>query len=299
MPRLRFQQAQNIVSRALLRLWARDSMLYVGGVSFFALLAIFPGLTLVAAVYGLLTTPDHAAAQAAAFSSVLPPAAQALVRSEVHKIAQASVRALSLQSGLSLVIGAYAAHRGVKALLAGLQFIYAERRPRSVFEFNLMALIVGIAAFMIISVASFGFVAFKFITSSLHLTPLKQSLLSNVWTWAWAGLTVGLSLLYRYAMASHPVSIRAAGTAGATAAILTLLASFLSAVYVTQVVNLGAAYGSVGAVIVFLIWLSWNVNAVLFGAALATEIEMALGEGEASGLPDKKPKLALLRFKAK
>jgi membrane protein len=274
-------------------------MLYVGGVSFFALLAIFPGLTLVVAVYGLLTTPEHAATQAAAFSSVLPPAAQTLIHDEVHKIVKASVKALSLQSAFSLLVGAYAAHRGVKALLAGLQFIYAERRPRSVFEFNLMALIVGVAAFVIITVASFGFVAFKLVTTSLHLVPLKQSLLSNVWTWAWACLTVGLSLLYRYAMASHPVSIRAAGSAGAIAAILTLAASYLSAVYVTQVVNMGAAYGSIGAVIVFLIWLSWNVNVVLFGAALATEIEMALGEGEASHLAYTKPKLTLVHFKAK
>ena len=29
---------------------------------------------------------------------------------------------------------------------------------------------------------------------------------------------------------------------------------------------------------VFLIWLSWNVNAVFFGGALATEIQIALRE---------------------
>ena len=27
---------------------------------------------------------------------------------------------------------------------------------------------------------------------------------------------------------------------------------------------------------IFLIWLSWNVNAVFFGGALATEVELAL-----------------------
>jgi len=29
-------------------------------------------------------------------------------------------------------------------------------------------------------------------------------------------------------------------------------------------------------VVVFLIWLSWNVNAIFFGGALATEVELAL-----------------------
>lgn len=280
--------ARAILVRAFQRLWGRDAMLYVGGVSFFALLAIFPGLTLLVTLYGLITTPEHAAAQAATFSAVLPTEAQTLIHDEVRKIAKASMKVVSLQSAFSLFVGAYAAHRGVKALLAGLQFIYAERRPRSVFDFNIMAVVVAIGAFIIITVASSGFVAFRLITASLHLTPLKQSPLSNVWTWEAGGLTIGLSLLYRYAMANHPVAIRAAVTAGCAAAVVSLAASFFCAIYVSQVVHLGAAYGSIGAVVVFLIWLSWNVHAVLFGAALATEIEMALGEGHASALADEK-----------
>jgi membrane protein len=32
----------------------------------------------------------------------------------------------------------------------------------------------------------------------------------------------------------------------------------------------------VATVVVFLIWLSWNVNALFFGGALATEMEIAL-----------------------
>jgi membrane protein len=32
-------------------------------------------------------------------------------------------------------------------------------------------------------------------------------------------------------------------------------------------------------VVVMLIWLSWNVNAVFFGAALATEIEIFMESG--------------------
>ena len=34
-------------------------------------------------------------------------------------------------------------------------------------------------------------------------------------------------------------------------------------------------YGSIAAVVVMLIWLSWTVNSMFFGAALATELEQA------------------------
>ena len=42
-----------------------------------------------------------------------------------------------------------------------------------------------------------------------------------------------------------------------------------------QIAPLGATYGSVGAVVVLLIWLSWNVNAIFYGGAFTTEMEIA------------------------
>jgi membrane protein len=47
-------------------------------------------------------------------------------------------------------------------------------------------------------------------------------------------------------------------------------------IYVEQIAALGATYGSIATVVIFLIWLSWNVNALFFGGALATEVEIAL-----------------------
>ena len=56
---------------------------------------------------------------------------------------------------------------------------------------------------------------------------------------------------------------------------MSVVASWLCAIYVEQIAPLGATYGSVGAVVVLLIWLSWNVNAVFYGGAFATEMEIA------------------------
>ena len=52
-------------------------------------------------------------------------------------------------------------------------------------------------------------------------------------------------------------------------------ASWACAFYVDRIARLGATYGSIAAVVVCLIWISWNVNAVFFGGALATEIDLA------------------------
>jgi membrane protein len=109
----------------------------------------------------------------------------------------------------------------------------------------------------------------------LELRPLvHNSWLFSEWTWASAGLILGLTLTYRYAMASTPVPWRASAVGGLIAAALSLLSSWVGAYYVEQVAHFGATYGSVSGVVIFLVWLSWNVNAVFYGAAVVTEMEI-------------------------
>ena len=109
--------------------------------------------------------------------------------------------------------------------------------------------------------------------------PSKAAWLFSQWAWAGAGLTLGLTLVYRYVMASTLLGWRASIIGGASAALLSLTASWACAFYVDRVARLGATYGSIAAVVVCLIWISWNVNAVFFGGALATEAELLLDEG--------------------
>lgn len=269
-----------VLGRALGRLWGRDVMLYVGGVSFFALLAFFPGLAILIGLYGLLFTPDQAGAQAATLSHMVPSSARLLFETELQRLTLASARTVSTQSAVAAVIGAYAAHRGFKALLAGLTFIHDEDEPHGFLRFNLLAFIVAVAAFALFTVVSGVIVGSRVMRRAAELEPIgRMGLFDNEWIWAAVGLTFGLTLLYRYAMShSGRVIWRASILGGASAAILTIAASWATAFYVEQIAELGATYGSVGAVVVFLIWLSWNINAVFFGGALATEVEIALHE---------------------
>ena len=271
-----------ILSKALVRLWGRDVMLYVGGVSFFVMLAVFPALAILIGVYGLLANPARAVAEAEVVTHLMPEGARVLFEQELTRLLLAPSEAISAQSGVALIIGAYAAHRGFKALLAGLSFIHDEDQPRGFLGFNLMALLVLIAAFALMAFVSALFLGLRLISATLDLRPLAGvSWLYSEWTWTSLSLTLGMSLIYRFAMSRAPVDWRAAILGGASAAILCLGASWASAFYVEQVAHLGATYGSVAAVVVFLIWLSWNVNAVFFGGALATELEIAIDRARA------------------
>lgn len=265
------------LGRALTRLWGRDVMLYTGGVSFFSLLAIFPALAILISLYSLLSSPAQAAREGELLAQVIPAGARDVVQQQLVRLAHAPQVAMSTQGVFALLIGLYAAHRGFKAMLAGLSFIHDEDEPRGFVGFNLLALVVLIGTFALLGVVSAVFFAFRVMGSAFDLKPLRGvSWLYSEWTWSSALMTLGMALVYRWAMSRRPVNWRASLLGGLSAAVLCLFASWATAFYVQQAARLGATYGSIATVVVFLVWLSWNVNGIFFGGALATEVEIAI-----------------------
>ena len=189
------------------------------------------------------------------------------------RLTTASARSISAQSAVALVIGAYAAHRGFKALLAGLNLIHDEKEPHGFFKFNLLAFFVALFAFGLFTLVSGAVVTARLME---HAGPGGSSGGLH-WDQLWPplGLAFGLTCLYRYAM-SHceRVAWLPAIAGGLVATAMSMVFSWLCAIYVEQIVHLGATYGSVGAVVILLIWLSWNVNAVFYGGAFTTELEI-------------------------
>ena len=266
--------ALRVAGRAWRRTQNRSAALYVGGVCFYALLAVFPALALLIGLYSLMLTPHQAAAQAEAFSRLMPPGPQAIFEAELGRIARAPIRVVSAQSAFAVVLAFYASHRGVKALLAGLTLIHDEIRPRGIVGFNVMALAVAVAGFALVGLVSGAFLMVRVAVSSFYLPLAPHSWVFSEWTWASLGMMLGLTLTYRFAMGSDPVPWRASAVGGMVASALTLLASWAGAYYVQEVAHFGATYGSISGVVILLVWLSWNVNAVFYGGAVATEMEI-------------------------
>jgi membrane protein len=279
-PLVRSRLGLGVIVRAVRRLWGRNVMLYTGGVSFYAMLAGVPAATILVSVYSLMFTPEQAARHAADLALILPDSAQGLFASQLQRLTNTSLFAAGAQGGLALAISLYAAHRGVKALIAGLSFIHDDKDTHSFVGINLMALLVFLAGLALISVASVGFLIVRILVIALDPEVNRKGLwLLSQWAWAFTGLSLGLTLMYRYCMAGKPLGWRASAIGGLSAAAVSLIASWACAFYVDKVARLGATYGSIAAVVVCLIWCSWNVNAVFFGGALASEAEPGVGGG--------------------
>lgn len=280
----------HLAVRAFSRSWGRDVMLYTGGVSFFALLAVFPAIAILIGFYKAVLSISQVSEQAAALADVMPHAARAIFLQEIERLASASAKTVSAQSFFALVIGAYAAHRGFKALLAGLNLIHDETEPHGFFKFNLLAFFVALFAFGLFTVVSGAVVTSRLVESA---GPAGRSVREGMpldGLWPALGLGIGLVMLYRYAMSHRDrVDWGPSIVGGFVATVLSTISSWLCAIYVEQIAPLGATYGSVGAVVVLLIWLSWNVNAIFYGGAFATEMEIASRSRGAPTLDPEEP----------
>lgn len=262
-------------------------MLYTGGVSFFALLAVFPAIAILIGFYKAVLSISQVSEQAAALADLLPHAAQGIFKAEIERLANVGARTVSAQSLFALVIGVYAAHRGFKALLAGLNLIHDDAAPHGFVKFNLLAFFVALFAFALFTVVSGAVVTSRLFEQAAEARGGQEIDFLHVDAlWPALGLAIGLTALYRYAMAHRTrVAWMPAVVGGVVATLLSMVSSWLCAIYVEQIASLGATYGSVGAVVVLLIWLSWNVNAVFYGGAFATEMEMAFGQRTTADTP--------------
>src|SRR5690606_4604704 len=275
--------------KAFARSWGRDVMLYTGGVSFFALLAVFPAIAILIGFYKAVLSISQVSEQAAALADVMPHAARSIFLTEIERLANASARTVSAQSLFALIIGGYAAHRGFKALLAGLNLIHDETEPHGFLKFNLLAFFVALFAFALFTVVSGAVVTSRLLEHTGPGAAVEGGGIGAAFVGLWPalGLGLGLTMLYRYAMSHRaPVAWGPAIIGGVVATVMSTISSWLCAIYVEQIAPLGATYGSVGAIVVLLIWLSWNVNAIFYGGAFATEMEIVQ---RSSGAPQLEP----------
>jgi membrane protein len=267
-----------VLFAAAKRSMARDVMLFAGGASFFGMLALFPTLALAMSIYGVLFSISDAEAQFSRFAEIMPVGAQDFILDQMSRVADTPIAALSVQGGVALLISLFAASRGAKALIAGLNHLAEDKDIRNVFHFNLLAMLtvlVGGALLLAANVVVFIVpVVIRQAFEFLGLEALDFGLFINEWTASSTVMFTALAFLYRFAMRRrrHAVGWRASVSAAFISTLLWLGISKVFSTYVTEVVDFGV-YGSLGALVVFLLWIYWSAYAVFFGGALAIEMD--------------------------
>ena len=248
--------------------------LVAAGVAFYAMFAVFPGLGAAVALWGLVADPGVIRGYLEVAERFLPPEAGQLVHDQVMGLILAPRTALQWTTILSLAIALYSARAGVSALIQGLDVVH-RAKPRGwiwgyVVEFIVTAALIGALFVALVTV-----VVVPILLSYVQLGTFEAWLTKVLPFGAMFVLVLTcLSILYRFGpnveggfrspWITVGVLVAAAAWAGVSIGFSVYLANFNS---------YNAIYGSIGAVIILMMWLYLSVWAVLLGGAINAELE--------------------------
>lgn len=248
--------------------------LIAAGVAFYAMFAVFPGLGAAVALWGLVADPGVIQGYLDVAERFLPPDARTLIHDQVMGLITAPRTALQWTTVLSLGIALYSARAGVSALIQGLDVVH-RARPRGWLWGYAVEFLLTLALIAALFVALVTVVVVPILLSYVQFGTF-EAWLSKVLPFGAMFLLVVtcLSILYRFGpnvdggfrsgWISVGVLVAAAAWAGVSIGFSIYLANFNS---------YNAIYGSIGAVIILMVWLYLSVWAVLLGGAINAELD--------------------------
>jgi len=269
----------------------QDNLSHVSaGVAFYFLLAIFPLLGSLVSLYGLMVGQESLNSQMALLIGVIPEQARYILEERIAAIIETSDRALSTGFITGLLLSVWSAGKGAGALIVGSNITYEERNNRSFFIGMVTRVIFTLCILVFILVLLTLAVVIPVVLTFIIDSSINEVLIIIAsWFVFTLMLIAGLSLMYRYA--PHRRSARWIWiTPGAIiACVMLLLVSSGFNYYVTEFASYNKTYGSIGGVIVMLMWFYLAAYVILIGAAinaafeLQTETDTTVGKDKPMG----------------
>lgn len=249
-------------------------LLIAAGVTFYILLAIFPGIAALISIYGLFANPSDVTNQLATITNIAPSGAIEVLRDEMTRLAAKGGTSLSVGFLVGLIVSLWTTNSGVSALFDALNIVYEEKEKRGFIKYYAKTLAFTIAAMVFALLLIAVVVA---LPVALNLVPLPggTELFARIVRWPILFVLVALALaaLYRFGPSRAGARWRWITWGGAFATVVWIGASFLFSWYVANFGSYNKTYGSLGAIIGFMTWIWISVVVVLIGAKLDAEME--------------------------
>ena len=253
-------------------------------VAFYAMLAVFPALIAVISVYGLVADPRDVRDQIESFTSALPEDASRLMTNQLNSITRESGNGLGVGVVVGIAAALWTAAGGVSALIKGLNLVYDETESRKFVRLRGLAVLLTLGGVATVVVMLGLIVAAPPLVRRLTGSGLGSSALVALrWPLLAALILFGLAVLYRFAPNRRRAKWRWVSWGAVVATAVWLLASAGFSIYVDRMGSYNETYGSLGAVIILMLWLYLSAFAVLVGAELNAEMERQTAEDTTAG----------------
>jgi membrane protein len=248
--------------------------LIAGGVAFFGLMAVIPGIAALVALVGLFGDPAWIGDQIAALGGLAPDAVVSIIGAQVAQLLAARDDTLLGGALLNLAIALWSGLQGTRWALMALTAVNRRADKRGGWErylkagvFTLSGIGLGVLAVVLMGVA-------PLVLAFLHFESGAEAMLLVLRWPVLGGAAVAVALiLYRWGPRRRPPPWRWLWPGAVFAPLLWVLASSALTFALREFPAFGATYGSLASALALLLWLYVTALVFLLGGALNAELE--------------------------
>lgn len=279
------------IGHIVLRVWREAISDHIGvvaaGCAFYAMVALFPAISLLISAYGLIFDVSTVEPQLQYLRDMIPEETQELITTRVHDVITAPRPRLEFSAMVSIAVLVWSASAGTRSLMSSLTLARGGIETRSFIRFHLTAMLLTLGTIFSVGI---GMALMLMLPLLLHFTGLSAELGGMI---PLAAMLVflgvaefGIALLYRYGPAKRPPRFRIVTPGAVLATGLWVAASAGFRWYVAEYASYDRIYGPLGASVVLLLWFYIAGYAILLGGALDVALEEDAAEQEkAAGTP--------------
>jgi membrane protein len=256
------------------------------GVTFFVLLAIFPGIAALVAIYGLFADPSSIGQHLNDLSGVLPGGATEVIGDQLTRLTSQPRSQLGFALVFGVAVSLWSTNAGMRALFDALNVVYGEKEQRSFGRLNAISLAFTLGALIFMVLALSAIAILPLALGYLGLSFGAEWLVAlGKWPLLLVTIAFGIALIYRYGPSRKAPQWRWVSWGSALAAVLWLATSVLISWYAGNFGNYDKTYGSLGAAVGLMTWMWLSFVVILIGAELDAEMEHQTARDTTSGSP--------------
>lgn len=247
--------------------------LLAAGITFYGLLAIFPATAAVVSLFGLFANPTKINDQLTSLSGVVPEGAAGIIGDQVRRVTEQGGSTLGIAFATGFLFALLGANAATKALFDALNIINQTPEKRGFFRLTLQSLAFTLCGVMLIVLAAAAVVALPVALNLLALPATGVVAVLDFARWPLLLLAAALVIgaLFRYGPSQGPHRRwLSAGCLFAT--IAWLIGSLIYSWYVANFATYNRTYGSLGAVVGFMMWMWLSTIIVLAGAEIDYQV---------------------------
>lgn len=244
------------------------------GIAFYALLALFPAIAAIISLWALVLDPQDMVRQIGELARVFPLQGMELIETQAREVGNNTDTGLSLTAIGSLLVALYVASKGVHGLIVGLNIVYGERERRSAFRRGLLRAAMTLGLVVMTQVTIVFITLFPLAIGLLGLDTFLFRIVAWLrWPLLLVAMMLVISVFYRFAPYRRSPRWQWISVGSVIATLLWLLGSAGLSFYVSRMADLSELYGTLGAVVVLMLWFWISAFVVLLGAEINGEME--------------------------